>query len=159
RRAALCRVADPQEVQVTVIVEQASRLLTNAARPRRLCYGYMSEIPYPPLTDYTTGLVARLAHLRRQIATWFWVEGLARVLWLALAIFAADLAIDWLFRMDRPQRGVMLALMLGGLAWGVYRWLVKPLSLSPSDDALALQVESANKQLGQGLITALQLAR
>ena len=81
------------------------------------------------------------------------------MLWLALGLCAADLALDWLFRMDRPQRLVMLVLMLAGIGWLVYRRLVRPLSATMSDDALALQVEAGNKQLGQGLISALQLAR
>src|SRR6187402_441406 len=118
----------------------------------------MSDIPYP-LADRTAGITARLAHLRTQIAAWFWVEGLGRVLWLALALFAVDLAIDWLFRLDRAQRFVMLALMLGAIAWAIHRWLVRPLSADMTDDALALRVEAANQRLGQGLITALQFAR
>ena len=119
----------------------------------------MSDIPYPPLTDHTTGILARLARLRGQVAAWFWVEGLCRVLWLALALVAADLAIDWLFHMDRAQRAVMLVLMLGILGWAVHRWMMRPLSAAVSDDALALQVEKANQQLGERLISALQLAR
>jgi len=118
----------------------------------------MSDISYP-LTDHTAGITARLAHLRSQVAAWFWVEGLGRVLWLALGLFASDLAIDWLFRLDRAQRLVMLSLMLGALAWSIHRWLVRPLSSPMTDDALALRVEAANKRLGQGLISALQFAR
>jgi hypothetical protein len=119
----------------------------------------MSDISYPPLADETTSLVARLARLRGNVTAWFWVEGLGRVLWLALALFAADLILDWLFRMDRAQRAVMLALMTVTLGWAIVRWLARPLSRAISDDALALQVESANRRLGQGLITALQLSR
>jgi hypothetical protein len=119
----------------------------------------MSDIPYLPLADHTTGIVARLGRLRRQIAAWFWVEGLGRVLWLVLAIFTVDLVMDWLFRMDRPQRAVMLVLMLVGVGWAIHRWLIRPLSLAVSDDALALQVETANHRLGQRLISAMQLAR
>jgi hypothetical protein len=119
----------------------------------------MSDITYIPLADQTAGVVARLARLRSQVAAWFWVEGLVRVVWLALALFAVDMALDWLFRMDRAQRGVMLVLMLGAIGWAVIRWLVRPLSATLSDDALALQVEDANQRLGQGLISALQLSR
>src|SRR5439155_12045416 len=56
-------------------------------------------------------------------------------------------------------RAVILVLMVAALVWAVHRWLVRPLSLAMSDDALALQVERANPQLGQRLISALQLAR
>ena len=107
-----------------------------------------------PLSDQTAGVVARLANLRLLIASWFWIDGLSRVLWLVLGLCAADLALDWLFRMDRPQRGVMLAILLGIVGWVAYRRLVRPLSATLSDDALALQVEAGNRQLGQSLISA-----
>jgi hypothetical protein len=107
----------------------------------------------------TASLVARLANLRARLAAWLWVDGLSRVLWVALGLVAADLALDWFFRMDRSQRVVMLALMLGTMAWFLYRRLVRPLSVATSDDALALQVEAVNKSLGERLISALQLAR
>ena len=119
----------------------------------------MSDISLQPLTDQTTGVVARLATLRRQIATWFWVDGLSRVLWLALALVAADLVLDWLFHLDKAQRAVMLVLVVGAIGWLAYLRLARPLSVSMSDDALALQVEAKNRQLGQSMISALQLAR
>jgi hypothetical protein len=97
--------------------------------------------------------------LRTQISLWFWVDGLVRVLWMALALLAIDLALDWFFRMDRPQRLVMLAIIAGIVSWRIYRRLVRPLSATMSDDALALEVEAHNKELGQSLISALQLAR
>jgi hypothetical protein len=109
----------------------------------------------PP--DEARPALARLARLRSQVAAWFWVEGLARVLWLALAISVADLAIDWLFRLDRPQRTVMLALMLAAIGFGLYRWLWRPLQTRLSDEALALAIESAHPRLGQSFVTALQL--
>ena len=116
-------------------------------------------LPQKPLANETSGVVARLQALRSQIAAWFWVDGLVRVLWLALGLIAVDLAIDWFFRLDKPQRVVMLVLMIGVIAWRVYRRLVRPLSATMSDDALALSVEASNKQLGQSLISALQLSR
>jgi len=121
----------------------------------------MSDVALPqePLSQQTSGVVTRLQALRAQIAAWFWVDGLVRVAWMALGLLAADLAIDWFFRLDKPQRVVMLVLMVGVLGWRVYRRLVRPLSATMSDDALALSVESANKQLGQSLISALQLSR
>jgi hypothetical protein len=119
----------------------------------------MSDIALKPLSDQTTGVVSRLAALRRQVAAWFWVDGLARVLWLALGLCAADLVLDWMFRMDKPQRVVMLALMAAGVGWLAYRRLVRPLSATMSDDALALQVEAGNKELGQSMISALQFSR
>ena len=119
----------------------------------------MSDIPYPSLSQHTSGVSARLARLRSQVAAWFWVDGLSRVLWLAIGLAAADLVLDWLFRMDRAQRAVMLVLMVAAIGWLVQRRLIRPLAATASDDALALEVEAHNKELGQGLISALQLAR
>lgn len=111
------------------------------------------------LSQQTANVISRLGGLRTQIAAWFWVDGLVRVLWMALALFAVDLALDWFFRMDRPQRALMLAIIVGIVGWRVYRRLVRPLSATMSDDALALEVEAHNKELGQSLISALQFSR
>lgn len=119
----------------------------------------MSDIPIPQLSHLTSDVVTRLGKLRRQVTTWFWVDGLSRLCWAALALLAADFALDWLFRMDKPQRAVMLALIAGVLAYVGYRRLVKPLSATISDDALALEVERLNPQLQQSVISALQFAR
>jgi hypothetical protein len=119
----------------------------------------MSDVAVNPLREHTALVISRLHALRRRIAAWFWVEGLSRVLWTALAVFAIDLVIDWFFRMDVAQRGVMLLIMLGTIAAVAWRRLVRPLSTHLSDDALALQVEDRNKLLGQSMISALQLAR
>jgi len=78
---------------------------------------------------------------------------------MLLAIVAADLVLDWLFRMDLAQRTVVLTIMVSVLLAGIYRWLVRPLTTDISDDALVLQVERINPQLGQALITSVQLSR
>jgi hypothetical protein len=119
----------------------------------------MSDAALKSLANETAGVVSRLATLRRQIATWFWVDGLSRVLWLVLALVAVDLVLDWLFHLDKAQRLVMLGLAAAAIGWLAYRRLARPLSVSMSDDALALQVEAGNKQLGQSMISALQLSR
>lgn len=119
----------------------------------------MSDISLPQLSQLTGDVVHRLAQLRKQLAVWFWVDGLSRILWVAIALLAIDLAIDWLFRMDKPQRAVMLALIAGALAWVAYRRLIKPLNATISDDALALEVERQNPALNQSMISALQFAR
>lgn len=119
----------------------------------------MSNPAFSTTAPEIAGVRTRLGRLRRQVANWIWIEGLSRVLWLALGLAAFDLTLDWLFRMDRPQRAVMLALMLAALGWAAYRWLARPFSLAANDDALALQLESAHPSLGQSLISALQLAR
>jgi hypothetical protein len=119
----------------------------------------MSDISLPQLSQLTSDVVQRLTQLRRQIAVWFWVDGLSRLLWAAIALLVADMALDWFFRMDRPQRAVMLALIAAVLAYVGYRRLLKPLSATISDDALALEVERRNPNLHQSMISALQFSR
>lgn len=107
----------------------------------------------------TSTVIERLAQLRSRIGLWFWIDGLSRVAWATIGLAIVDLVIDYLFRMDQPQRLVMLVLMIAAIVWLVYRQLIVPLSQVPSDDALCLRVEASNKQLGESLISALQLSR
>ena len=119
----------------------------------------MSDISLPQLSQLTSDVVNRLAQLRRQLTVWFWVDGLSRILWAAIALLAIDGVIDLLFHMDKPQRAVMLVLIASAVAWLAYRRLLKPLTATISDDALALEVERRNPTLSQSMISALQFAR
>lgn len=114
---------------------------------------FASEKPIP------ASVSERLGTLRRQIVTWFIVDGLGRVLLLALVLAAVDLGLDWLFRMDVSQRGIMLVLMVAALVGTAYWRLVRPFAQMPSDDALCLSVENRHKSLGQSLISAVQFSR
>ena len=70
-------------------------------------------------------LTDKLGRLRRRVTLWFTVDGLIRVIGVAFALIALDLLIDWFFRMDRAQRGIMLVIMIGVLlwvAWGYKYW-------------------------------------
>ena len=73
----------------------------------------MSDISASSLASETAPVITRLSQLRSQITRWFLVDGLSRVLWLVIGLCVLDLAIDWLFRMDKPQRVVMMALHRG----------------------------------------------
>jgi len=109
--------------------------------------------------DIPSPVAVRLRGLRRKIAAWLLVDGFSRFLFWVIVLIGVDLGIDWLFRMDRPQRGVVLVMMAAALVLIAYRRLVRPLSLSPADDALCLKVEDQHKQLGQSLISAVQFSR
>ena len=94
-----------------------------------------------------------------KINSWFLVDGLGRLLLCLVLLIGVDLLIDWMFRMDRAQRAVMLAIAVIVLAWVSYRRVIRPLSCRVSDDALCLEVEDHNEQLRQGLISAVQFSR
>lgn len=119
----------------------------------------MSDISLPQLSQLTTGVVQRLARLRSYLAMWFWFDGLAKLLWGAIGLLLVDLALDFFFRMDKPQRAVMLALMVAVVAYIAYRRLVLPLSAPISDDALVLEVERRNPDLCQSVISAWQFSK
>jgi hypothetical protein len=101
----------------------------------------------------------RLAALRRQLAAWFWVDGLMRVGWTAIGLIVLDLGIDYLVRFDFAQRLIMLVLMVGVLVYVARRWLILPLSADINDDALCLAIEEQNPEVKQSLISALQFSR
>jgi hypothetical protein len=109
------------------------------------------EIPAP--------IAQRLRVLRGHITTWFLIDGLGRVLLLALGIFAIDLLLDWTFRLDRSLRSVMWVLMAGAIAVIAWRRLLLPLTTVIGDDALLLEVERKHKFIGEGIISAAQFAR
>lgn len=103
-------------------------------------------------------LTKKLHRLRRRVALWFTVDGLNRLLGVALALVAVDLLIDWYFRMDLAQRGIMLVLMLGVLVWIAWRFLLKPLSTKLTDEALCLEMEK-HGHYSEELISALEFSR
>jgi hypothetical protein len=119
----------------------------------------MSDISLPQLSQLTSGVVHRLARLRRYLAMWFWFDGLAKLLWGAIGLLLIDLALDYFFHMDKPQRVVMLVLMVVAVGYVAYRFLVLPLSTPISDEALVLEVERRNPDLSQSVISALQFSR
>lgn len=112
-----------------------------------------------PQSRSIAGVTSRLRRLRARIATWFVVDGLARIGLALLLLIGLDLFLDWFFEMDRPQRIVMLGMMAVAVVWLVWRFLVRPLRRHVSEDALCLQVEKQNAQLGESLISALQFSR
>ena len=111
-----------------------------------------------PLEKLPRVLSGKLRRLRRRLALWFAVDGVNRLLAATMGLAGFDLALDWYFRMDRPQRGIMLLLMvvlLCGIAW---RFLVKPLKTRLTDEALCLEMEK-HGQYGEELISALEFSR
>ncbi len=112
----------------------------------------MSEAAEIP--QKTPRSIARnLRVLRRKIFQWFFVDGANRILLALLALCVVSFGIDRLARMDRPQRGVMLVIGLGLLAWIAWKKLIRPLFSKLSDDALVLEVEKQTPEAKEELIT------
>lgn len=107
----------------------------------------------------TQPVLQRIRSLRRQLRGWILVDGLARLLIVAVLLALADMVLDRMFKMDVPQRAIMLGLMVATLAAVGWARVLRPLAASPSDDALVLEVEDKHRDHGQSLISGFQLAR
>lgn len=107
----------------------------------------------------TTAIQQQLARLRGQLRRWVLVRGLARWLWVVLAVLALDMFVDRAFKMDFAQRLVMLVLMAGGLgAYLVWR-VLRPLAARATDDSLVYEVEAKHPELQEALLSGWQLSR
>ncbi len=81
--------------------------------------------------------------------------------WIVLALVAAiflTLGIDYTLHMDRAQRGLIVLLALAGIAYVVWRFLLRPLRVPMDAEELALVMEKHYAGLGDRLISTLQFA-
>ena len=101
----------------------------------------------------------KLLRMRSQLTRWILVHGIGRWLMIVLAILAADMLLDRIFKMDFAQRFVMLVVMALAVAASFFWRVIRPLWSRPNDDALIYEVESRNPELRENLISGVQLAR
>lgn len=104
-------------------------------------------------------VLAKLGALRRRMMTWFLVDGLGRIAVAVVAMCLLSFGLDRLFRMDLAQRWIVLLIMVAVVGWLFWRRILNPLRRMPDDDALAIRVEARHRELGDALITSMQLAR
>ncbi|MHC4938252.1 MAG: hypothetical protein ACYTHK_04720 [Planctomycetota bacterium] len=102
---------------------------------------------------------SRLAALRGKVTAALAVDGGARLAGVLLAVIAISFTADRIFKLELGARVVVLIGMLAALAWTAYRYIVRRLSGVPGEDPLAIAVERRFPELGDRLISALQLAR
>ena len=102
---------------------------------------------------------AAIGRMRRAVQRHFMVDGLKNILLALLVLIIIDFALDRTFRMDRPQRLIMLILSVSIVGYVVYRKLLKPLLSQLSDDALMIELEEAEGGMDEVLISALELSR
>ena len=100
-----------------------------------------------------------LHRLRSRVRTGLLIEGLA-IIGIALAIyFVVTLPLDRFFRLETPVRAVLLLILIGVVAWLLFKRCVQPMLFELDDEELALAVERTNEPLSQRLISALQFER
>ena len=117
----------------------------------------MSSVTSNPSTPQA--IARQLAGLRKQLMSWLTVHGAARWLAIVIGIILVDILIDRTFQMDRPQRMIMLVVMLGTAAWFLFTKVIRPLLFQTTDDALVTQIELQDPQNKQQILSAIQLSR
>ena len=101
---------------------------------------------------------AKLRRLRRAIRRRVASEGVAWVLIAAAGVVLATLALDWLLRLERPQRALVMAAAAVGLGWLIWSQLVRPLRVRMRPIDLSLLVEQRFEQLQGRLASAVEFA-
>jgi hypothetical protein len=101
----------------------------------------------------------KLRGLRRNLRRRLAGEGIS---WLAMSLVLVvfvTLGLDFLLHLDRPVRGVIMGMLLCGVAWVIWRQVIAPLCVPMDNEQLALLVEDRYGALGDCLISALQFTR
>lgn len=102
---------------------------------------------------------SKISSVRSSITRWFIIDGLMRVAAVILGLFLVDFIIDYFFQMDRAQRGIMLVLMVAIGLWSIWKWLVRPLRASITDEAIVHEVSKRHPEIGDRILTSLEFAR
>jgi hypothetical protein len=112
------------------------------------------------MTDHQSHspLTARLARLRVALRGRLLLEGLAWALLAMAGLIVVTFAFDYTLRLDRPLRATILALCAVGVLGVLLRRLILPQASALRANDLAMLVERRYRQLGDRLISALQLA-
>ncbi|MCP4192103.1 MAG: hypothetical protein GY768_15940 [Planctomycetaceae bacterium] len=116
---------------------------------------------HPPLPPSVASLLGRL---RRRIRWYVWLEGITlAIVWLSLT-FWIGLAIDYLpvlagaSEMPRPARLVLLLLISTGLAYILYRWILRRAFVRFANRSLAILLERQHPELHDALMTTVELS-
>ncbi|MCC7476245.1 MAG: hypothetical protein IT425_12685 [Pirellulales bacterium] len=98
-----------------------------------------------------------LAAVRRRIRAYVWVEGLAVLVAMFGAAFWLGLAGDWYFEPTPAVRKSAMIGIGGAAFYIVYRYLIRRVFVSISDSSAALLLERRFPELGEHLLTAVEV--
>ena len=120
----------------------------------------MTEVDHAKAGELVGGEIrGKLRALRVAITTRLAMEGLAWVLLSMVAVVFVTLAADYLLRLERPLRALMMAAAAAALLVVGWRQLVAPFRVPMGSGDLALLVEKRFGQLGDRLISAIQFSQ
>ena len=106
-----------------------------------------------------SNIKSRLAALRGKVTTALILDGSARVVGVFFALIAMSFTMDRIFKLEIGARVVILLGMAAAAAYALWRFVFRPLNGVPGEDPLAIAVERQFPELGDRLISALQLSR
>jgi hypothetical protein len=109
-------------------------------------------------------IIRKLRAVRGKLRQYFLLHGIAACSLIVIGFLVGAFIIDYglyLLHEDLPAGVRMAVLAIGGglLGYGFIRFLLFPMSRNVSDDDIAARVETANPELNDRLISALQLSR
>jgi len=104
----------------------------------------------------TKRIQLKLRRLRRALRGRLLAEGVAWLVVVSVGMALVTLALDYVLRLERPQRILVMAGALVGVAWVVWRELIDPLCVAMGQGELALLVERHYPHLQSRLISAIQ---
>lgn len=117
-----------------------------------------------PSIELAPSIRSALAHVRRRIRVYIWLEALSlATIWLGLTFWLA-LALDyfpilvWASEMPRLARAIVLVIIAGGLGWILYRYWLRRAFVPISDRSLAVVLERKFDVFHDSLVTAVELA-
>lgn len=109
-------------------------------------------------TDLSAGLTRKLRSLSRGLRLRFVSEGVAWFVLAAVLLVIATFALDWLLRLERVPRAVVMLGAYGALIWVIWTRVVCPLRVPLGRDDLGMLVELHYPELQSRLISVVQLA-
>ena len=98
----------------------------------------------------------KLSALRRGLRVRVLAEGVCWLLVTLVTVVLATLAMDYLLRLERPQRMLVMGLTLAAVLWVIWSQLIRPASARMSLVDLSLLVERRFPQLEARLVSAVQ---
>ncbi len=105
------------------------------------------------------GVLGKLARLRRALRARLLGEGVSWLLVTVVALVFATLAFDYVLRLERPLRAVLMSLAGAAVLVVLWRHVLSPMRVRMDTADLALLVERRHRELDDRLISALDFAR
>jgi hypothetical protein len=116
--------------------------------------GNSSEQPNPALPR----VEARLQVLRQRLTRLVWIHGLSTALCVAALWMLLTFVLDWWLHVPLPVRLLHLCVLVGATLLLLWRELVRPLRARPGRAGLAVLYERSRPELGELLVSAVELA-